>query len=432
MLGFCLLLPVKFSFCWQDFAFNFKKSFSILFGTYTKPHISATDKLRQLATDLGDQHVQSLQKLGLSIKSFDREASLKRSKTFDHSVPDIDNVDLKLSLSIRHFDRSSQLKRSATLDHSKPVLDSPELKLGLSIRNFNKSHSLKQVQTIDRSEAMLEKLKLPLSIQNFETGTLKHVEPVDKSSPLHIYSLTRSFSCYQDYTDTPVKEDVEGMEEITEATSEGPSDGANEGELDQVFNETSDGTNDNDKNGAISSENAVKEHRKEINYKTDPGENGKNNKALSKKEDIGNDCESVKDKDGVSNESTEDGLLMDTNNETNNVVYKSQELKEDSGTTVGAVDSESGNLVCDTYKDQDNGASSYGSAVSVVNANHSYSEITDDDICQACKENECDIATESEDGAVDSLIKSNLTNIKQTCDKIDFQNVVVKESVKEM
>ena len=99
------------------------------------------------------------------------------------------------------------------MDHSKPVLDTPDLKIGMSIRNFDKSHSLKRVPTKDRSRAMLGSLKLPLSIQHFETGSLKHVEPVDKSSPLHIYELTRSFSCYHDYNDTPVNEEFKGLEE---------------------------------------------------------------------------------------------------------------------------------------------------------------------------------------------------------------------------
>lgn len=171
-----------------------------------------------MASSLDHEHIERLEQLGVAVKSFDKARSLKRSRTFDHSAPDIDNADLKLALSIKHFDKSTQLKRSETLDHSSPVLNSPEVKLGLSIRHFDKERSLRRTKTLDKSSAMLEPLKLPLAIQHFETGTLKHVEPIDKSSPLHIYELTRSLSCYQDYSDTSALEEneVEGESDVHE------------------------------------------------------------------------------------------------------------------------------------------------------------------------------------------------------------------------
>lgn len=135
--------------------------------------ITESNQLMKMMTAMDDQHLQSLQKISEGVKTFDRQKSLKRSQTFDHSAPAIDNASLKLALSIQHFD---------------------------------KEKSLRKAQTLDRSFALLKPLEHSLSIQHFDYKTLKHVEPVDKSSPLHILSLTRSFSCYRDYADTPTEE----------------------------------------------------------------------------------------------------------------------------------------------------------------------------------------------------------------------------------
>ena len=100
---------------------------------------------------------------------------------------------------IKAFDKTSSLKRSKTFDHSTALLDSPELKLSLSIKSFDKSLCLKHSKTFDRSEAVLWNLRRNFAIQSFDSLTLKHVDLVDKSNPLHLYYLAQS--CYKDYKD---------------------------------------------------------------------------------------------------------------------------------------------------------------------------------------------------------------------------------------
>ncbi|WAR12151.1 ANR27-like protein [Mya arenaria] len=155
----------------------------------------------------GGRHQSSDPKL-LNQSSTTRCHSLHKSRTFDGGpviTPDREN----LSLSIKTFDKQRKLKRSKTFDHSSPNIDNPELKLSLSIQHFDKVNSLRHVEITDKSRAMLEQLKLPLEIQHFETGTLKHVEPLDKSSPMYIYEISRDTSCYSDYCDTPMVEKTE-------------------------------------------------------------------------------------------------------------------------------------------------------------------------------------------------------------------------------
>ena len=72
-----------------------------------------------------------------------------------------------------------------------------------SIKTFDKEKSLKRSKTFDRSALTLDLIKIPMSIQHFNTGSLKHVDSVDKSSPMHIYSLLRSDSSYSNYLETP-------------------------------------------------------------------------------------------------------------------------------------------------------------------------------------------------------------------------------------
>lgn len=135
---------------------------------------------------------------------------MKRSHTFDHSQPYVQDRDLKLGLAIKHFDKDKKLRKSETVDHSTPALDDLDLKLNLSIKHFERTGSLRKTETVDRSSPLLESLKLPLSIKHFDTGTLKHVEPMDKSSPMYVYSLTRSYSCFHDYDDTPGEQESFG------------------------------------------------------------------------------------------------------------------------------------------------------------------------------------------------------------------------------
>ncbi|XP_053402655.1 ankyrin repeat domain-containing protein 27-like [Mercenaria mercenaria] len=152
------------------------------------------DKLRTMATDIEQPQLDTLQQIGLGIKTFDKQKQLKRSETFDHSTPAIDDASLKLSLSIQHFDKEKRLRRAHTLD---------------------------------RSSAGLKSLEHSLSIQHFDFSSLKHVQSVDKSNPLHIYSLTRSFSCYSDYADTPTEDKafniLGGNSKVIEETVESES-----------------------------------------------------------------------------------------------------------------------------------------------------------------------------------------------------------------
>ena len=140
-----------------------------------------------MMSNVEDEHLETLQKIGHKIKTFDKQRQLKRSQTFDHSSPSINDASLKLTLSIQHFD---------------------------------KEKSLKKAHTLDRTSSRLKALEHSMSIQHFDFHSLKHVESVDKSSPLHIYSLTRSFSCYSNYSDTPTEEEAKdiqgGNSEFTE------------------------------------------------------------------------------------------------------------------------------------------------------------------------------------------------------------------------
>ena len=78
-----------------------------------------------------------------------------------------------------------------------------------SIKTFDKEKSLKRSKTFDRSALTLDLIKIPMSIQHFDQGTLKHVESVDRSTPMHIYTLLRSDSSYSNYLETPnVSKDI--------------------------------------------------------------------------------------------------------------------------------------------------------------------------------------------------------------------------------
>ncbi|XP_060567236.1 ankyrin repeat domain-containing protein 27-like isoform X2 [Ruditapes philippinarum] len=156
-----------------------------------KQQQQGNEKLRKMVSNVEDKHLNTLQQIGQGIKTFDRQRKLKRSQTFDHSSPAINDASLKLALSIQHFD---------------------------------KEKSLRKAQTLDRTSLSLKSLEHSMSIQHFDFHSLKHVESVDKSSPLHLYSLTRTFSCYSDYSDTPTEEqhkDIQGgNSDFTERTIE--------------------------------------------------------------------------------------------------------------------------------------------------------------------------------------------------------------------
>ena len=72
-----------------------------------------------------------------------------------------------------------------------------------SIKSFDKQKSLKRSKTFDKSALTLDLIKIPMSIEHFDHGTLKHVESIDKSTPMHIYTLLRSDSSYSNYLETP-------------------------------------------------------------------------------------------------------------------------------------------------------------------------------------------------------------------------------------
>ena len=72
-----------------------------------------------------------------------------------------------------------------------------------SIKSFDKQKSLKRSKTFDKSALTLDLIKIPMSIEHFDHGRLKHVESIDKSTPMHIYTLLRSDSSYSNYLETP-------------------------------------------------------------------------------------------------------------------------------------------------------------------------------------------------------------------------------------
>ncbi|KAL3859954.1 hypothetical protein ACJMK2_010133 [Sinanodonta woodiana] len=61
--------------------------------------------------------------------------------------------------------------------------------LNSSIQTFDRRSSLRRVDTLDKTDTQLFHMRHSFSIQNFNTGTLRHVDFVDKSDPLYIYSL---------------------------------------------------------------------------------------------------------------------------------------------------------------------------------------------------------------------------------------------------
>ena len=83
-----------------------------------------------------------------------------------------------------------------------------------SIKSFDREKSLKRSKTFDRSALTLDLIKIPMSIQHFDRGSLRHVDSLDKSSPLHIYQLLRSDSAYSNYLETPVNVPSDSTEQI--------------------------------------------------------------------------------------------------------------------------------------------------------------------------------------------------------------------------
>lgn len=134
---------------------------------------------------------------------------------------DADNRDMlkQIGHDILSFDKQIGLKRSQTFDHSYAALNSPSLKLSLSIQHFDKQKTLKKTSTFDKSSSLLRSLEHSSSIHHFNTESLKHVDPVDKSSPMHIYSLVRSYSAYYDDLDIP-DENVSRTEANSTETNE--------------------------------------------------------------------------------------------------------------------------------------------------------------------------------------------------------------------
>ena len=83
-----------------------------------------------------------------------------------------------------------------------------------SIKTFDRQKSLKRSKTFDRSALTLDLIKIPMSIQHFDHGSLRHVNSVDKSSPMHIYQMLRSESSYFNYLETPVNIASDSNKEI--------------------------------------------------------------------------------------------------------------------------------------------------------------------------------------------------------------------------
>ena len=98
-----------------------------------------------------------------------------------------------------------------------------------SIKSFDKEKSLKRSRTFDKSALTLDLIKIPMSIQHFDHSSLRHVDSVDKSSPMHIYSLLRSESTYTNYVETPSitsehLERIPGSSDVDESSKIGDSD----------------------------------------------------------------------------------------------------------------------------------------------------------------------------------------------------------------
>ena len=85
-----------------------------------------------------------------------------------------------------------------------------------SIKSFDKEKSLKRSKTFDRSALTLDLIKIPMSIQHFDHGSLRHVDSVDKSSPMHIYQMLRSESSYFNYSEPPVNVDSDIINDLPE------------------------------------------------------------------------------------------------------------------------------------------------------------------------------------------------------------------------
>ena len=85
-----------------------------------------------------------------------------------------------------------------------------------SIKSFDKEKSLKRSKTFDRSALTLDLIKIPMSIQHFDHGSLRHVDSVDKSSPMHIYQMLRSESSYFNYSEPPVNVESDSINVLPE------------------------------------------------------------------------------------------------------------------------------------------------------------------------------------------------------------------------
>ncbi|XP_060584216.1 LOW QUALITY PROTEIN: ankyrin repeat domain-containing protein 27-like [Ruditapes philippinarum] len=121
------------------------------------------EKLRKMVSNVEDKHLNTLQQIGQGIKK---------------NLTDKENL------------REVRLLKTSFIP-LQPLLI--------------KRKVLRKAQTLDRTSLSLKSLEHSMSIQHFDFHSLKDVESVDKSSPLHLYSLTRTFSCYSDYSDTPTE-----------------------------------------------------------------------------------------------------------------------------------------------------------------------------------------------------------------------------------
>lgn len=114
-----------------------------------------------------------------------------------------------------------------------------------SIRTFNPNSSLRRTSTNDKSSAQLTALQRQFSITSFNLSSLRHVESVDKSEPLHLYKLVQKEREKQDDFF-----DKEGFEEKQEDIDD-IQENCDLSENDNVFSDENEIVNSQEENQSV-------------------------------------------------------------------------------------------------------------------------------------------------------------------------------------
>ncbi|XP_063442777.1 ankyrin repeat domain-containing protein 27-like [Mytilus trossulus] len=161
-----------------------------------------------------------------------------------------------------------------------------------SIETFDPNSSLRRTSTVDKSSAQLINLQRRLSIRAFDLSTLRHVQSIDKSEPLHIYKLV-------------LKEKSKCEDKLNSSVIENISD-ENKSEFEEDnFSEQ----NDVFENADIKTDDAFSKHAEDIKENCDSVETVKDclENCSENKESNGNDeNRSLFEKVTIKSESTED------------------------------------------------------------------------------------------------------------------------------